>query len=437
MAVNSYSRASGYQAVQRTTAMVLAGGKGSRLKELTSKVAKPAVHFAGKYRIIDFTLSNCVNSGIRRIGVLTQFMANDLIRHLQSGWGRVNAELSEGVFIMPAQQRTGERWYRGTADAVYQCLDLVDRERTDRLLVLGGDHIYKMDYSRMVNFHIEKKADLTVACVQKPLKSASMFGVMTLNDEGQVIDFNEKPQCPIPMPGNPHQAMCSMGIYVFSRDVLERELDAAMTRPGYSHDFGHDIIPHMIEHANVYGYLFTPRGHPCKNAYWRDVGSLDEYHEASMDLLQPLPRLDIYDRNWPLQTHQTQRPGAKMVFNESNRRGSAIDSVLSAGVIISGAEVTRSLLGTDVRIEEHSVVSDTVLQPGASVGKGCRIHKAIIGEKCHIPDGFLIGQDLDIDRQRFTVTEGGVVLVTADMIAYEDHEEIISEDVLSKGNPFL
>jgi glucose-1-phosphate adenylyltransferase len=416
MVANSYSRSAGFQAVQRTTAMVLAGGKGSRLKELTSKAAKPAVHFAGKYRIIDFTLSNCVNSGIRRIGVLTQFMANDLIRHLQSAWGRINPELSEGVYIMPAQQRTGERWYRGTADAVYQCLDLVDRERTDRLLVLGGDHIYKMDYSRMVNFHIEKKADLTVACVEKPLESASMFGVVTLNNEGQVTDFNEKPQCPIPMPGNPHRAMCSMGIYIFSMDVLERELKAAMKRPDYTHDFGRDIIPQMIEHANIYGYLFTARGHPCKNAYWRDVGSLDEYHEANMDLLQPLPKLDIYDQNWPLQTHQQQRPGAKMVFNEEGRRGSAIDSVLSAGVIISGAEVNRSLLGTDVRIEEHSVVNDSVFLPGASVGKGCRINKAIIGEKCHIPDGTLIGQYLEADRERFTVSNGGVVLVTSSML---------------------
>jgi len=430
MVQNSYTRSAGFQAVQRTTAMVLAGGKGSRLKEMTEKVAKPAVHFAGKYRIIDFTLSNCVNSGIRKIGVLTQFMANDLIRHLQSGWGRINPELAEGVFIMPAQQRTGERWYRGTADAVYQCLDLIDRERTDRLLVLGGDHIYKMDYSRVVNFHIEKDADLTIACVEKPLKSASMFGVMTLNDEGQIVDFNEKPQCPIPMPGNPHRAMCSMGIYMFSLDALEREMEIAMQRKDYSHDFGYDIIPQMIknEDANVYGYLFTSRGHPCKNAYWRDVGSLDQYHEASMDLLSPLPKLDIYDRNWPLQTHQPQRPGAKMVFNESNRRGSAIDSVLSAGVIISGAEVNHSLVGTNVRIEEHSIVTDSVLLPDCSIGKNCLINQAIIGENCHVPDGTLIGQDPEADRERFTVSEGGVVLVTESMF----HQDQRMDDDLLK-----
>jgi len=428
MARNSYSRLAGFQDVQRTTAMVLAGSKGSRLQELTSKVAKPALHFAGKYRIIDFVLSNCVNSGIRKIGVLTQFMSNDLIRHLQSGWGRINPELAEGVYIMPAQQRTGESWYRGTADAVYQCLDLIERERTDRLLVLAGDHIYKMDYSRMVNFHIQKDADLTVACVQKPIEKASMFGVMTLNDEGRIVDFNNKPEQPSAMPGNPHQAMCSMSIYIFNLETLERELDIAMQRPDYKHDFALDIIPQMIRNAAVYGYLFTPQGHPCNNAYWHDLSSLDEYHEASMDLVQTLPQLDLYDRNWPIQTHQSQLPGAKLVFNEANRRGNALDSVISPGVIISGAEVYRSLLGTDVRIEEHSVVSDSVLLPGASVGKACRIHNAIIGEDCYIPDSTLIGLDAESDRQRFTVSNGGVVLVTSSMFTHELIEEIDHED---------
>lgn len=329
---------------------------------------------------------------------------------------------------MPAQQRTGESWYRGTADAVYQCLDLIERDRTDRLLVLAGDHVYKMDYSRMVNFHIQKDADLTVACVQKPIKKAGMFGVMTLNDEGRIVDFNNKPEHPSAMPGNPHQAMCSMSIYIFNLDTLERELDIAMQRPDYKHDFALDIIPQMIRNAAVYGYLFTPQGHPCNNAYWHDLSSLDEYHEASMDLVQTLPQLDLYDRNWPIQTHQSQLPGAKLVFNEANRRGNALDSVISPGVIISGAEVYRSLLGTDVRIEEHSVVSDTVLLPGASVGKACRIHNAIIGEDCYIPDSTLIGLDPESDRQRFTVSEGGVVLVTSSMFTHELIEEIDHED---------
>ena len=428
MAWNSHSRLAEFQSVQRTTAMILAGSKGSRLEELTNKVAKPALYFAGKYRIIDFVLSNCVNSGIRKIGVLTQFMANDLIRHLQSGWSRVNPELKEGVFIMPAQQRTGDSWYRGTADAVYQCLDLIDRERTDRLLVLAGDHIYKMDYSRMVNFHIQKDADLTVACVQKPINKAGMFGVMTLNEEGQVTDFNDKPQCPIAMPGNPYHAMCNMSIYLFNLDALERQLQIAMEKPDYGHDFARDIIPQMIENGNVYSYLFTPQGHPCNNAYWHDLSSLDEYHEASMDLVKPLPQLDLYDRNWPLQTHQIQRPGAKLVFNEGNRRGSATDSVVCPGAVISGAEINRSLLSCDVRIEEHSVVSDTVLLPGAVVGKACRINNAIIGEDCSIPDSTLIGQDPETDRQRFTVSEGGVVLVTSSMFTHEQFEPIDHED---------
>ncbi len=416
MIENSYSRTPGFQAVQRTTAVVLAGGKGSRLKELTARVAKPAVSFAGKYRIVDFTLSNCVNSGIRRIGVLTQYMANDLIRHLQAGWGRINPELMEGVFIIPAQQRTGELWYRGTADAVYQSMDLLDKERTDRLLILGGDHIYKMDYSRMVNFHIEKGADLTVACIQKPLDLASSFGVMSLDKEGRITEFNEKPENPQPDPSNPELAMCSMGIYIFNFDVLEEELNAAVNRPGYGHDFGHDVIPWMIGRRNVYGYVFSEKGHPCRTAYWRDVGNLDQYYAASMDLVQPLPELDIYDPNWPIQTLQLQRPGAKLVFNDNDRRGMATDSVLSAGVIISGASVTKSLLGTDVRVEEHSVVANSVLLPRASIGKGCRIKRTIIGEDCQIPDGMIIGEDSIRDKERFTVSESGVVLVTQNML---------------------
>lgn len=416
MVENSYTRTPGFQAVQRTSAVVLAGGKGSRLKELTHRVAKPAVSFGGKYRIIDFTLSNCINSGIRHIGVLTQYMANDLIGHLQAGWGQINPELMEGVFIIPAQQRAGELWYRGTADAVFQNLDLLEQERTERLLVLGGDHIYKMDYSRMVNFHIEKKADLTVACIQKPLGLASSFGVMTLNKEGRISEFSEKPDDPDPDPNFPDLAMCSMGIYIFNMDIIKQELNAAVNRNDYSHDFGKDIIPSMIAQQNVYGYVFSEKGHPCKTAYWRDVGSLDEFHSASMDLVQPLPELDLYDIDWPIQTLQRQRPGAKTVFNDDNRRGMALDSVLCGGVIISGSIVNNSLLSTDVRVEENSRIEHSVLLPGASTGKHCKLKRVIVGEKCHIPDGTVIGEDAVADQQRFTVSESGVVLVTQSML---------------------
>ena len=415
MVNNSYTRIPGYQAVQRTSAVVLAGGKGSRLKELTSKVAKPAVSFAGKYRIIDFTLSNCINSGIRRIGVLTQYMANDLIKHLQAGWSRINPELMEGVFIIPAQQRTGELWYRGTADAVYQSLDLIDHPRPERLLILGGDHIYKMDYSRMVNFHMEKNADLTVACVQKPLDLASSFGVMSLDKEGRIIEFNEKPENPTPDCLHPDMAICSMGIYIFNMDVLEEELNSATGRAGYGHDFGNDVIPWMIGKRNVYGYVFSEKGHPCRTAYWRDVGNLDEYYAASMDLVQPHPELDLYDPDWPILTLQRQRPGAKLVFNDDDRRGSATDSLLSGGVIISGAKVNKSLLSIDVRIEEHSDVNGSVLLPGSSVGRNCRISRAIIGEDCIVPDGTVIGENPAHDQERFTVSKGGVVLVSQSM----------------------
>lgn len=417
MVENSYTRMPGFQAVQRTSAVVLAGGKGSRLRELTSRVAKPAVAFGGKYRIIDFTLSNCINSGIRHIGVLTQYMANDLIGHLQAGWGQINPELMEGVFIIPAQQRTGELWYRGTADAVFQSLDLLEQDRTERLLVLGGDHIYKMDYSRMVNFHIEKQADLTVGCIQKPLRQASDFGVLSLNTEGKISEFIEKPDDPDPDPNFPDQALCSMGIYIFNMSSLKNELHDAANRADYSHDFGKDIIPWMIDRQNVFGYVFSEKGHPCKTAYWRDVGSLDEYHAASMDLVQPLPELDLYDDDWPIQTLQRQRPGAKTVFNDDHRRGLAIDSVLCGGVIVSGATVNKSLLSTDVRVEENSNIDNSVLLPGSSIGSNCRLKRVIVGEACHIPNGTVIGENLSTDRDRYTVSDGGVVLVTQSMLS--------------------
>ena len=416
MSENRYSHTSSNRLVRRSVALVLAGGKGTRLKELTNKVAKPAVSFGGKYRIIDFTLSNCINSGVRNIGVLTQYMAHDLIMHLQSGWQILNPALNERVSIIPAQQRTGENWYRGTADAVYQNLDIIDHEHYDRVLILGGDHIYKMDYSRMINFHAENDADVTVACIRKPLSQASSFGVMGLDDEGRIVDFEEKPEHPKSDPSNPEKALVSMGIYIFNMDVLDDELSRGLLKPGYSHDFGHNVIPSMIKDRKVFGYVFADKGHPGRTAYWRDVGDIDEYFAANMDLVDPDPELDLYDRDWPIITDQKQRPGAKFVFNEDDRRGYATDSLLSAGVIVSGAKVHRSLLSLDVRVEEHSELEQVIALNGCSIGKNCKIRKAIIAEGCVVPDGTIIGYDETEDKRRFTVSTGGVILVSCAML---------------------
>lgn len=415
--VNQYSHISGNVRLRNTTAMILAGGKGTRLQELTSMVAKPAVSFGGKFKIIDFTLSNCINSGIRKVGVLTQYMAQDLISHIQSGWQSSYSALGEGVNVIPAQQRIGENWYRGTADAIYQNLDLIKRsDETERILILGGDHIYKMDYSRMINFHIENNADVTVACIQKPIEQASSFGVMEINKMGDIVNFVEKPEQPTPLPYDENQALVSMGIYIFNVKVLDEELRLALSSPDYKHDFGYNIIPSLIGRKSVKGYIFSEQGHPGFTNYWRDVGNLDEYYAASMDLLAPLPELDIYDKTWPIMTNQVQRPGAKFVFNDSKRKGYAVDSVVSAGSIISGASVCHSLISTDVRIDDFSQVVDSILLPNSSVGVNCKLVKVIVAEGCQIPNGMAIGVNLDDDRQRFTVTDSGIVLVTKEMI---------------------
>ncbi|EDL55932.1 glucose-1-phosphate adenylyltransferase [Vibrio mediterranei AK1] len=425
---NQYSHISSNARLRNTTAMILAGGKGTRLKELTSTIAKPAVSFGGKFKIIDFALSNCINSGIRKVGVLTQYMAQDLISHIQSGWQSSYSALGEGVHIIPAQQRVGENWYRGTADAIYQNLDLIKRhDQTERILILGGDHIYKMDYSRMINFHVESGADVTVACIQKPIEQASEFGVMGLNDEGDIINFVEKPANPTPMPNDDSKALISMGIYIFNVDVLDAELRQALTCPDYKHDFGHNIIPSLIGRSNLKGYVFTERGHPGANGYWRDVGHVDEYYAATMDLLAPTPELDIYDKSWPIMTNQVQRPGAKFLFNDPNRRGYAVDSVVCAGAIISGAQVTHTLVSSDVRIDDFTEITDSILLPSASVGQNCKLKKVIVGENCHIPNSMEIGFDVELDKQRFTVTDEGVVLVTQDMFPLKEDSPLVSE----------
>ncbi len=415
MAKNRYSHNSTNKLLRGTAAMVLAGGKGTRLKGLTSMQAKPAVSFGGKYRIIDFTLSNCINSGIRRVGVLTQYMAQDLITHIQNGWGFLSPALGESISVIPAQQRTGADWYRGTADAIYQNLDIIHREGAERVLILGGDHIYKMDYSRMVNFHAETGADVTIACIQKPLAEASAFGVMELDENGCIVEFAEKPENPKPSKQDPSQALISMGIYIFNVDVLDKELREALESPDYNHDFGHNIIPTLLDRYKVAGYVFGDEGHPGDKAYWRDVGDLDQFYDANMDLLAAVPELDLYDRNWPIITRQQQRPGAKFIYDETNSCGYAINSVVGAGSIISGATVDHSLVSSNVRIESQSNVKDSVLLPGARIGKNCKLDKVIVGENCRIPDGTVIGARYEDQPEQFEPTANGVVLVNRDM----------------------
>lgn len=415
MSSNNYSHADTNKLVRETSAFILAGGKGTRLKELTASNAKPAVSFGGKFRIIDFTLSNCINSGIRKVGVLTQYMAQELIDHLQAGWQVLSPAMGEGVHIIPAQQRTGDSWYRGTADAIYQNLDLIKRQGAKRVLILGGDHIYKMDYSRMVNFHMENDAAVTVACIHKPIEEASSFGVMGLDSTGEIKTFVEKPENPMSDPSDPSKALVSMGIYIFNTDLLEKELVEALDNPDYNHDFGHNIIPGLLGRHKVCGYVFTADGHPGETAYWRDVGNLDEYYAATMDLLSPSPELDLYSYNWPIITNQSQRPGAKFVFNDDGRRGYAVDSVLSAGTIISGAAIEHSLISANTVVHSYSSVKDSILLPNANVGRNCRLTKVIVGEGCDIPPGTVIGENLEEDKQKYTVSDTGVVLVTSEM----------------------
>lgn len=419
MMVASENNLSSIAFTRRTLGIVLAGGKGSRLKQLTENRAKPAVPFGGKYRIIDFTLSNCVNSGIRKIGVLTQYKAHDLISHLQRGWGGMNHEFGEFVSIIPAQQQTGENWYRGTADAVYQNLNLVHESSVERVLILGGDHIYKMDYSRMLANHIHNHADISIACIKVPLKQASSFGVMALDQNHQVCNFQEKPEHPTPAPDDAEHALVSMGIYVFETHVLHSLLTEDADLEESLHDFGFNILPLALEKGlNICGYVFEDPDSCGKEnrAYWRDVGNLDQYYEAHMDLIAIDPEINLYDEYWPIYTYHKQLPGSKFVFDDDDRRGMAIDSVVSSGCIISGAVVRRSLLSHQVRVNSYATVTDCVLLPNAEIGRGCRVNRAIIGEGCKIPPGTVIGEDPEADRQRFEVSAGGVVLVVQKMV---------------------
>lgn len=403
---------------RETLALVLAGGRGSRLHQLTNWRAKPAVHFGGKFRIIDFPLSNCVNSGIRRISVLTQYKSHSLDRHIQRGWGFLGGELGEFIELLPAQQRLEESWYAGTADAVLQNLDIIRRHNPRFVLILAGDHVYKMDYGTMLAAHVERGADITVGCIEVPLDIASAFGLMEIDEDRRIVSFDEKPPQPKPMIGRTDVALASMGIYVFSTDVLFRELLRDKDTPGSSHDFGKDIIPAMIKDHNVMAFPFRD---PISGgeAYWRDVGTIDALWEANLELIGVSPELDLYDESWPIWTHQEQVPPAKFVFNDENRRGLAVDSMIAGGCIVSGSAIRHSLLFPRVRVHSFSEISDSVIFPNVEIGRNCRIHKALIDRYCKIPDGMVIGHDLDADRKRFHVSPKGVVLVTPEMLDEE------------------
>jgi len=402
---------------RNTLALILAGGRGARLRNLTQWRSKPAVPFGGKFRIVDFPLSNCINSGIRRVGVLTQYKAHSLILHIQKGWGFLRGEFGEFVELWPAQQRVTETaWYAGTADAVFQNLDIIRNHDPDYVLILAGDHIYQMDYGPMIAQHVETGADMTVGCIEVERGRASQFGVMRIDEDQRVQSFVEKPSDPPMMPGKEDIALASMGIYVFNRDFLFEQLIADADTPGSSHDFGKDLIPRAIKRYRVFAYPFRDPNSGAK-AYWRDVGTLDAFWEANLELIGVTPPLSLYDDNWPIWTYQEQLPPAKFVFDDDVRRGMAVDSMVSGGCIISGALVRHSLLFSNVRIHSFAHVEDSVILPNVDVGRGCVLRRAIVDHWCRLPDGLRIGCDRAEDEAAgFHVSEGGVTLVTPEML---------------------
>ncbi|MBK6402589.1 MAG: glucose-1-phosphate adenylyltransferase [Rhodocyclaceae bacterium] len=408
-----------------TFAMVLAGGRGSRLMQLTDWRSKPAVPFGGKFRILDFTLSNCVNSGIRRIGVATQYKAQSLITHLQRGWSFLDGRFDEFIDLMPAQQQITEDWYQGTADAVFQNLDLIRRTGARYILILSGDHIYKMDYGRLLAQHTQAQADMSVACMDVPIGEASAFGVMAVDDRHRVTSFVEKPTHPPHMPGRPDRALASMGIYVFNADFLYEQLIRDADDPHSSHDFGKDIIPHCVSryHCRAHNFADSCVGITASGVpYWRDVGTVDAYWEANIELTKVTPELNLYDADWPIWTHQEQLPPAKFVFDDDDRRGMAVDSLVSGGNVISGATIRRSLLFSSVHAHSHAVVEDSVILPKVDIGEDVRLRRVVVDKQCRIPAGMQIGFDPVHDAKRFHVTARGVTLVTPDMLGQRIHQ---------------
>ena len=409
------------RALRSTYAVVLAGGRGSRLKQLTDGRAKPAVPFAGNLRIIDFTLSNCVNSGIRRVSVLTQYKAQTLIRHVARAWGFLDPNRGEFVDVVPAQQQTGEGWYSGTANAVYQNLDLLRDADPQYVLVLAGDQVYKMDYGRIIAEHAGRGAEVTVACVEVPLAQATAFGVMAVDAQGRVSAFAEKPASPVAVPGRPGVALASMGIYVFDAAFLYRELRRDAADALSCHDFGGNVIPRVLARARVYAHEFSRSCVDKGGAppYWRDVGTLDAYWEANMDLIRARPGLNLHDDAWPIRGLQESLPPSTFAFDEDGRRGTMVDSLVAGGCVVVGAAVRRSILSSNVRIGEGSVVEDSLLLPNVTVGRNVVLRRAIVDERCVLPDGIKIGVYPGEDRARFTITEKGVTLVTPAMLAQD------------------
>ena len=407
-------------ALKNTLALVLAGGRGSRLMNLTDVVAKPAVPFAGKFRIIDFPLSNCINSGIRRVAVLTQYRAHILIQHVQRGWGFLKAELQEFIEVWPAQQQTEDQsWYRGTADAVYQNIDTIKAYGTEYILVLAGDHVYKQNYAKMLAKHIEHGAEVTVACVDVPIEEATGFGVVGVDENDAIVSFLEKPENPPCIPSMPDRAFASMGIYIFNAGFLIGHLNRDARADESSHDFGKDLLPHLVGKCSLHAHRFADScvmNQDSDEPYWRDVGTIDAYWKANMDLTSITPALDLYDHSWPIWTYQEQRPSAKFIFDDDDRRGMAVDSLVSAGCVISGGVVRRSLLFNSVRVNSYCLIEDSVILPNTEIGRDAVLKKTLVDGNCRIPEGLIVGVDAKLDAERFLRTEEGITLITREML---------------------
>jgi len=405
---------------RNTLALIMAGGRGERLKQLTKWRAKPAVPFGGKFRIIDFPLSNCINSGIRRIGVLTQYKSHSLTLHIQKGWGHLRGEFGEFIELLPAQQRIEASWYAGTADSIYQNLDIIRSHSPEFVLILAGDHVYKMDYGAMLARHVESKSDVTVGCIEVPIEQASALGVMDVEDNLRIREFAEKPANPKAMPGKSDEALCSMGIYIFNTDLLFELLIRDADTQSSSRDFGKDIIPYAISKYQVHAYPFTDILSGAQS-YWRDVGTVDAFWEANLELIGITPELNLYDDEWPIWTNQEQLPPAKFIFDDDDRRGMAVDSMVSGGCIISGALVRHSLLFSNVTVDNYTEINSAVVLPDVVIGENCKISHAIIDKGCVIPDNTHIGQNDEDDKARFYISPNGVVLVTPDMLGQVIH----------------
>jgi len=398
--------------LDKTLTFILAGGAGSRLAPLTEDRTKPAVPFGGKYRIIDFALTNCLHSGLRRVLVLTQYKSHSLQKHLRDGWSILNPELGQYITAVPAQMRKDQNWYQGTADAIHQNLYLLERSDAEHVVILSGDHIYRMDYAAMLRAHQQHGSDATVACMKVSLEEAKAFGVMELDEQQNIRGFVEKPSQPKPLADDPDCAMASMGIYVFSRDLLIQSLEEDAANPDSSHDFGNDILPRLIDHHKVYAYPFgESEGRVTPDRYWRDVGTIDSYFDANMDLLNPIPSLDLYQTDWPIRSYHPQTPPARTVPGRSGTEGVFINSILGSGSVISGAAISHSIIFPDVYVGDESLVQNSILFQGVRIGEGAQIQNAIVDKGVIVPDGEEIGIDLGRDRERFTVSDKGVVVV--------------------------